>query len=212
MNESKHKNFERELPSGYKQALHLDARKTLVGIVFNLISFAVLAVVMVLAIVFLDAADKTSEDLIPARLPHNLIALSVFAISMVGYIVLHELVHGVAYKALTGERLTFGMSWSCAFCGVPHIYTYRKAAVISVASPLVIFTLIFIPLLILLFFCSPLYFLIFSFIFGLHLGGCSGDIYVLYLLLLKFRGKKTLMKDTGPEQFFYVLEDVSNSP
>ena len=128
---------------------------------------------------------------------------------MIAYIVLHELVHGAAYKALTGERLTFGMSWSCAFCGVPHIFTYRRTAIISTVAPLILFTLIFIPILGLLFHFSPLYFLIAAFIFGLHLGGCSGDVYVLYLLTVRFRNKKTLVRDTGPEQFFYV-PDIEN--
>ena len=52
-------------------------------------------------------------------------------------------------------------------------------------------------------------FLIFAFIFGLHLGGCSGDLYVTYLFLTKFKNKKVLMRDTGPEQFFYVPDDVA---
>ena len=126
---------------------------------------------------------------------------------MFGYIVLHELVHGIAYKALTGEKLTFGVSWSCAFCGVPHVYTYRKTAVISVISPFAVFTLLFIPIILILYPISPLYYLIAAFLFGMHLGGCSGDLYVFYLLTVKFKSKETLMRDTGPEQFFYVPDE-----
>ena len=126
---------------------------------------------------------------------------------MIGYIVLHELVHGIAYKIQTGEKLTFGISWSCAFCGVPNIYTYRRTAIVAVVSPFTIFTLLFIPILILLYCFSPLYYLLAAFIFGLHLGGCSGDLYVLYLLAVKFKDKKTLMRDTGPEQFFYIPDE-----
>ena len=127
-------------------------------------------------------------------------------VSMIAYIVLHELVHGIAYKSLTGEKLTFGMSWSCAFCGVPNIYTYRRTALISLTAPLIVFSVIFIAIAAVLYFVSPIYYLIVSFLFGLHLGGCSGDIYVTILFLTKFKDKSTLMKDTGPEQFFYVKE------
>ena len=122
-------------------------------------------------------------------------------------IVLHELVHGIAYKTLTGEKLTFGISWSCAYCGVPNIYTYRKTAIISVMAPLVVFSVLFVIALAILYSISPLYYLAVAFVFGMHLGGCSGDIYVLYLLLTKFKNKKTLMRDTGPEQFFYIPEE-----
>ena len=100
------------------------------------------------------------------------------------------------------------MSWSCAFCGVPHIFTYRKTALIAVIAPFAVFTLLFIPILILLYFVSPLYYLVMAVVFGLHLGGCSGDLYVLYLLTKKFKDKNTLMRDTGPEQFFYVYEGI----
>ena len=139
-----------------------------------------------------------------------LVAYAVFFGAMIGYVVLHELVHGIAYKTLTGEKLTFGLSWSCAFCGVPNIYTYRKTAMISVIAPFAVFTVLLLPLLVLLYFISPLYFLIVAFIFGLHAGGCSGDLYVLYLLAVKFKDKRVLMRDTGPEQFFYVPDEDSS--
>lgn len=207
MERLKEKNFERELPSGYKQTLYINAKNAKFGIIFNLIAIVVLIFVMAFAVLFLKLSSKLSFDTFEMEYVQFGLTNLVFLVSIIGYIVLHELVHGVAYKVMTGEKLTFGVSWSCAFCGVPHIYTYRKTALIAVASPFVLFTLLFIPILILLFAFSPLYFLIASFVFGLHLGGCSGDLYVLYLLTVKFRSAKTLMRDTGPEQFFYVFDD-----
>ena len=121
--------------------------------------------------------------------------------------VLHELIHGAAYKKLTGEKLTFGMSWSCAFCGVPNIFTYKRCALISVLAPFVIFSLIFIPLTVALYFVDTHYYLLSALLLGLHLGGCCGDLYVSLLLLFKFKNKKLLMRDTGPEQFFYLPEN-----
>ena len=204
MSKHKTKNFERELPEGYKQALYINAKEKKLGITLNLIALAVLALVMGLAFLVLRLTGKLSFEILNVRVIALLLAYLVFFASMIGYIVLHELVHGIAYKALTGEKLTFGVSWSCAFCGVPQIFTYRRVAIIAVAAPFLLFSLLLIPALILLYYLSPLYFLIFAFIFGLHLGGCSGDLFVLYLLLVKFKDKKTLMRDTGPEQFFYL--------
>lgn len=210
MKTTKEQNFERDLPAGYKQALYINAKDAKFGIIFNLIALAVLAVIMVVAFLSLHLGGKLSADILDLEYLQLLIAYAVFFGTMIGYIVLHELVHGIAYKGLTGEKLTFGMSWSCAFCGVPHIYTYRKTALISVISPFAVFTLLMLPILVILYFVSPLYFLILAFIFGLHVGGCSGDLYVLYLLTVRFKGKNVLMRDTGPEQFFYV-PDGENS-
>ncbi|MBE6576817.1 MAG: DUF3267 domain-containing protein [Ruminococcaceae bacterium] len=208
MKASKEQNFERELPSGYKQALYINAKNAKFGIIFNLISLAITVLVMFLAFTSLKLGGKLSSDILDIEFHRLIIAYAVLIVAMLGYIVLHELVHGVAYKALTREKLTFGMSWSCAFCGVPKIYTYRKTALVSVLAPFIFFTLILLPTAVALYFISPLYFLITSLILGLHLGGCSGDLYVTFLLLAKFKSPKALMRDTGPEQYFYIPEET----
>ena len=206
----KTKNFEKELPSGYRQALYINAKAAKFGIIFNLIALVVLVAVIVLAVISLHISDRAVPKFLEMGPLQLLSTYVVFIALMSAYVVLHELVHGIAYKAQTGEKLTFGVSWSCAFCGVPHIYTYRKTALIAVVAPFAVFTLLFIPILILLYFVSPLYYMIMAVVFGLHLGGCSGDLYVLYLLTKKFKDKNTLMRDTGPEQFFYVYEGADN--
>ena len=208
MKNAKTNNFEKDLPVGYRQALYINAKNAKFGIIFNLIALAVLIVVIALAIISLHIADRQIPSFLEMS-PLQLLSIYVVFIAITSaYVVLHELVHGIAYKAQTGEKLTFGVSWSCAFCGVPHIYTYRKTALIAVVAPFAVFTLLFISSLILLYFVSPLYYMIMAVVFGLHLGGCSGDLYVLYLLTKKFKDKNTLMRDTGPEQFFYVYEGI----
>ncbi|MBE6593103.1 MAG: DUF3267 domain-containing protein [Ruminococcaceae bacterium] len=208
MKTEKEQNFEREIPAGYRQALYINAKNAKFGIIFNLIAVLVLVAVMALALLSLTARDISFA---PSDVDSSdrLIAYFVFLILLIAYVILHELVHGIAYKSQTGEKLTFGMSWSCAFCGVPNIYTYRKTALIAVVAPFAVFTLLFIPILIYFYFFNSFYYVLIAFIFGMHLGGCSGDLYVLYLLTARFKDEKTLMRDTGPEQFFYVPEDES---
>lgn len=189
------------------QAKYINAKDAKLGIILNLIALGVLAVIMILAaaVLLIDGRNlfETERDVVLA-----IITLPCFVVAMVAYILLHELVHGVAYKAMTGEKLTFGISWSCAFCGVPAVYTYRRTALIALVSPLIVFTLILIPLTVATYFVAPVCYLASAFILGLHLGGCSGDIYCTILFLFKFKDKNTLMRDTGPEQFFYVLERI----
>ena len=204
MKSTKSRNFEKELPAGYRQALYINAKSARFGIVFNLIALAVGAVIMVLAILLLRLKGATVSSVFEESSSQFWIGYIVLLASMFAYIVLHEPVHGIAYKSLTGERLTFGISWSCAFCGVPHIFTYRKTAIIATVAPFAVFTLIFIPILILTYIFSPLYFFITALVSAVHFGGCCGDTYVLYLLDIRFKDKRTLVRDTGPEQFFYV--------
>lgn len=196
----KEKAFEASLPDGYRQALYINAKSPKIGIVFSLISFAIFALVMLIALLPLPVVHVSWEPS-DAAVPFTGFALVA---ALILYTVLHELVHGAAYKRLTGEKPTFGISWSCAFCGVPNIYTYRKASLISVCAPLVLFTLILLPLTVILYFVHPLFYLASAIVLASHLGGCSGDMYVMLLLLTKFKDDRVLMRDTGPEQFFYV--------
>ncbi len=203
----KEKNFEKELPEFYDKILHINAKNVKFGLIFNLISAFVLLLMGALAFLFVltneEKAEALKSDFLSRPLFTALCAF-FFILAMVMYIVLHELVHGLFYKIMTGEKLTFGMSWSCAFCGVPNIYVYRKTALIASSAPLLIFTLIFLPLSIAFYFISPVIYIYLMILFGLHLGGCSGDFYVILLLLFKFKNPKTLVRDTGPEQFFHA--------
>lgn len=202
----KSQNFERELPDGYKLAKHINAKDVKLGLIFNGICLLVLAAVLALAWIPLAGRDL-SYLLTKDNFISLFVAWVVLIVVMIAYIVLHEMAHGIAYKALTGEKLTFGMSWSCAFCGVPSIYTYRRTAIIFLIAPLTVFTVIFLPLTVCLYFVNPIYYLLSAFMLGMHLGGCSGDIYCTLLFLFKYRDKKTLMRDTGPEQYLYVPEE-----
>ncbi len=198
-------NFEKEIPSGYRQIFYLNAKSVKVGLIMNLIALVILALVMVVA--YIPFKGTSIFSLLSIRSDVYLITMLVYFASLLGYVVLHELVHGVAYWALTRERLTFGVSWSCAFCGVPHIYVKRRVALIASAAPLVVFTLLFLPLLYLLYSVDPLFYLLGATVFGLHLGGCCGDMYIILLLLLRYRDPETLIRDTGPEQTIYVRQN-----
>lgn len=126
--------------------------------------------------------------------------LLIFAVSIAAYLVLHELTHGAAYYLLTRQKLTFGLTFSVAFCDVPQIYVYKKAALIALLAPFVLFDMVF---LLGVFLSTTLSIkLMFALLFSLHFGGCVGDLYCTILLLLKFK-VNILVNDTGPKQTFY---------
>ncbi len=117
-------------------------------------------------------------------------------------IIVHELLHGAAYKLLTGEKLTFGFTLSVAYCGVPHIYVYRRAALIALLTPFTVFTILYIVLLLAV--SDPFTKLCILLPFAVHTGGCVGDLYDTYIYLTRFKDPATLMQDTGPKQTFYT--------
>lgn len=195
-------NYYTDLPAGYREVFHIDAKSKKVGFVFTVVSL-VITVASLLVIGLLtdlsSIADAVKEGSI--LIPYFVLLAGLFL-----YIVLHELVHGAAYKALTHQKLTFGITLTVAFCGVPDIYTSRKTALIALTAPLVVFSIVFLALMTGFRTSNPVYFAVFSILFSIHLGGCVGDIYMTLLLATRFRNPELLMRDTGPAQTLYLPE------
>ena len=183
------KNYETELPAGYREVYKLNALDKKVSVLLTVASF----------VVTIGGGVLSALIIKPHGLPTH---TAWFLIVMILYIVAHELVHGAAYKLLTKRKLTFGITLTVAYCGVPDIYVYRKAALISLAAPLTVFSVLFLAAAFL--FTDSWDAFLAAAMFSVHLGGCVGDIYDIYLYLAKFRDPLTLMRDTGPEQTFYV--------
>ncbi len=205
------KNYETALPQNYKEAFHIDARSKKVGLVMNLLSFIPLIGVIILVVFTADINLSEFRDASPSQLLWVALFCVVLMLSIVAYMILHELVHGVVYKAMTKQKLKFGLSWSCAFCGVPDVYTYRKTAFLALIAPFAVFGVLFAALAVVFYFFNPVLYVLFAFLFGMHVGGCVGDLYMTGLLLFKYKDKKILMRDTGPEQWIYVPTAVTEN-
>ena len=190
------KHYEKELPGGYREAYVLDAASKKVGVWMNVAAAVIMAVIIAAAALVIRPSHFLEES---AVLHWLILFVSLFA-----YIILHELVHGAAYKLLTGQKLTFGLTATVAYCGVPDIYVYRRTALISLLSPFVVFTLVFGGLMLAL--SSPADKLLAAIALAVHVGGCTGDLYDTGLYLFRFRDPRTLMRDTGPKQTFYLPE------
>ncbi len=188
------KNFEKELPEGYEISKVIDASDKKLGLILNMVAVLVSIGLSLLAYYIIKPSDIENN--------FNMYRGFIYIAVLLLYIVLHEVVHGIAYKVLTKEKLTFGMTFSVAFCGVPNIFVYRKTALIALLSPFVLFSVIFGVLILVI--PNPWDSFFMSIIFAFHIGGCSGDLYDTYLYLFKFKSPDTLMQDTGPKQTFYV--------
>lgn len=195
---NKRNHFEENLPEGYRVAKVIDAKKALTGVIFSVVSF--IPVVFAILLFFLLTPSFSFEFDSTVIFTHYF----AFLVIIIVYTVLHELTHGAAYKLLTGKKLTFGLTLTVAYCGVPEIYVYRKAALIAILAPFVVFTIvfsgmvIFIPNILSKFFATL--------VLAIHIGGCCGDLYCALLYLFKFKDPTTLMNDTGPKQTYYVKD------
>ena len=188
------KNYEKELPDGYKEVCSLDAASVKVGVIFSIVALVITLLIAVPMCYILLSKGNFEFSIRPST-------LLLLSGSMLLYIVLHELTHGAAYYLLTHQKLTYGFTLSVAFCGVPNIYTTKRTALISLLAPFVVFNVVF---LLGVFLCPELeYKLMSAVLFALHFGGCVGDLHATYLLLFKLKGD-ILMKDTGPKQTYYA--------
>lgn len=192
--DGKKKNYERELPEGYKAIYTVDATTKKFTIVMNLVALALMAVIIVPPALVIRPWDNPESI--------SMISLLWFIAAMFAYIVLHELVHGAAYKLTTGQKLSFGFTASVAYCGVPDIYVYRKASLIALLAPFVVFSIVFGAATAII--SNPVDKFMCFVLFAIHISGCVGDLYDSLLYLFKFRDPATLMRDTGPVQTFYL--------
>ncbi|MCF0237399.1 MAG: DUF3267 domain-containing protein [Sphaerochaetaceae bacterium] len=191
-------NYYKELPENYHEVFFMDATNKKTSLIISVVCLILTVIPIFIAFQFTEMSFvefKTDDSILP---------LLVVGLGMFAYIVLHELVHGACYKVLTHQKLTFGFTLTVAFCGVPNIYTSRKTAMIAIIAPCAVFSVIFLSLMAYFHSVSPVYYLVFSILFGIHFGGCIGDLYLFFLLLLKYRNKELLMRDTGPAQTMYL--------
>ena len=195
-----HETFEFEVPAGYREVYHIDASNRKTGLKMTLGATGILVVLVVLVVLWADFSKFDFSRIITYDI--------AWIVTMLVYVVLHELVHGAVYKALTHQKLRFGITWNAAFCGVPDIYTYRRTALLSLVAPLTVFTVILLPLMIWLHSVDMGWYLVAGLTFALHLSGCVGDMYVTWLFLRKYTDPRTLMRDTGPAQWMYVPEEA----
>ena len=200
MNE-KTKYYYNDLPEGYKKDYVIDSKDSKFTIIFaTIINLVLLASTVAICLAFKGFKIELKENR-----SYVLLCTAIFLFTMVIYMVLHELTHGLFYKIFTHEKLKFGMTLTVAYCGIPTIYTKKWPMVVTTLAPFVVFTVVFsIPL---IFITNTMVYLYASLMLGFHVGGCVGDLYGAIIAVFKYRGKKLLVNDTGPKQTFYIIKD-----
>lgn len=201
--ETKTNSYFKELPENYQPDFTIDVKEKKTRITINVMFFSLL----VLSFVICEGFNRFNFSF-EFELITFLLTPIIFAIAYVIMIILHELIHGLFCVILTHEKLILGFTKGAAYCGTPDIYIKKGPKIVIALAP---FTTILIVLIVALIFIKhPYYYMIVSIFLGLHIGGCSGDLYETFILLFKYHGKKVLVNDVGPKQVIYIekLESI----
>ena len=195
-------NFYYEVPDNYEIVKVIDAKNVKTMLLMNFVAILI-AIPLISFFVKIVFRSIFNENLVLSEIIPYYFS---FLIILILYLIMHELTHGIFYKIFTHEKLTFGLTLTVAYCGVPKIYVKRIPALITTLAPFVVFSIVLgVPL---FFEIKPLIFLLISLLFSIHVSGCTGDLWVALILIFKYRGKKLLVNDTGPKQSFYVEKQI----
>ncbi len=198
------KHYETELPAGFRAVYSIDATNKKTVIIMNLAALLIAVAVVLLHMLLLGFGT------VIRRFRFTVWQLLLFLGVALVYVVLHELVHGLVYWLFTGRKLKFGFTGTVAYCGVPDIYVYRTASMCAVIAPFAVFLVIFALGFILL--KDPAMKILAAMLQAIHVSGCVGDLFNFGLYLFRFRDPRTLMRDPGPAQTFYLPAPGGNDP
>ena len=195
----KNRFYEETLPEGYREELLVDAGDCELGSKLKTITVVTDAVLF--SIVFFVYIKPRMEEIAAG---FSVLKCVCFIAAYFLYVVMHELTHGIVYKILTKQKLTFGFKPPVAYCGVPGIYAYRITAMLSLLAPLTVFSIIFAAAFFI--FNDPFTRVLVLGLFVLHLSGCIGDLYNIGFYLSRFKKATVLRQDTGPKQIYYTKD------
>ena len=160
------------LPDGYREICSVDLKKDKkAAVCVNLLAIAI-AVILVLP---MNAVVPFYRSLVSQiDIKDILIKYGVLLVLMVLYIILHELVHGIAMKICGTKKIKYGFNGMYAFAGSDDYYD--KTAYIFIAlAPIVLWGVVLAVVNILV---PAEWFWVIYIIQVLNLSGAAGDLYV----------------------------------
>ena len=179
---------------GYKECTKIDLvknkKEALLVNIYGIIIMVVMAVFIPLLIMG-GIIEFNLETTFP-------LFFIVLLISLILYIPLHEIVHGIVLKKYTDEKLSFGWKLVYAYCGSKEAVVDRKEYYAVALAPLLVFSVVFISLMVL----NPSLSLVWYVMEIMNVSGSVGDIYVS-MKLRKEKSRDILITDSGTDMSFW---------
>ncbi len=179
---------------GYKECTRIDLvknkKEALLVNIYGIIIMVVMAVFIPLLIMG-GIIEFNLETTFP-------LFFIVLLISLILYIPLHEIVHGIVLKKYTDEKLSFGWKLVYAYCGSKEAVVDKKEYYAVALAPLLVFSVVFISLMVL----NPSLSLVWYVMEIMNVSGSVGDIYVS-IKLRKEKSRDILITDSGTDMSFW---------
>lgn len=182
-----------ELPEGYSELLQVDLQKDKrLMLLVNGISLLIVIIMIVIANSKIPITTLYDFDI-----NQNIVRLILLLVGMIGYIILHELVHGIFIRYFSGKKASYGFTALYAYAGSKAYFNKRSYIIIAIA-PIVIWGTV---LLILNCIVSKQWFWVVYIIQVVNISGAAGDLYVTW----RFSNMPDdiLIQDTGVAMTVY---------
>ncbi len=186
------------LPEGYKEYYSIDLQKNKkMSLIVNLIA-VVIGALMVVPVCFLIPITTLFD--MSEGLAVYMIRLGGLIFLMVLYMVLHELVHGIAMKMCGTKKVKYGFTGLYAFAGSDDYY-FKKPYIFIALAPVVLWGVVLAVVNILV---PQSWFWVIYMIQVVNISGAAGDLFVT----IKFSRfpKDILIKDHGVGMVVYSRE------
>lgn len=186
-----------ELPCEYSSFCRIDLQNDKrLALLLN-IGALVIGVVMLLPLYFIKPIPAFYGEIEDLKW-WLLLRLVVLLFSMIGYIFLHEWVHGLCFRYFSGKKARYGFTRLCAFAA-SEAYFAKKPYIIITLAPVVVWGAV---LLLLQFLVPDSWFWLVYLIQVINISGASGDLYVTYRLARM--PKDLLVQDSGAAMEIYT--------
>ncbi len=187
-----------QLPEGYKEILSINLQKDKkLALIINLIGLIVMLAMGIPMHFYIPISTLFDFS---RGFGAYCIRFVVMIISLVLYMVLHELVHGIAMKMCGTKKVKYGFTGMYAFAGSEDYYD-KKSYIIIALAPIVVWGVV---LTIINCLVPESWFWVVYFIQISNISGAAGDIYVT----AKFRKlpNDILVQDSGVGMTVYSAE------
>ncbi len=178
-----------ELPQGYRACLHVDLQHNKKEAILVNGLAVVIALAMLLPALRLTPFTQMFSTERGVWMP--LFRCAVMIVGMAGYMVLHELVHGIFMKRFSGTKPHYGFTGMYAYAG-SNAYFNKVHYIIIALAPVVIWGVVLGVLCALV--PAPWFGIVYLIEMG-NISGAAGDLYVTGKLLRL--DSTILVQDTG---------------
>lgn len=191
------------LPEGYQQTAEFNLRdNTRMMIILNVIGFGLFLLFAALLPRYLYLVRPQDIGVVLTFEVDNIRQFALFLLAMVVdfilLVILHEGVHGICFRLITGRKPIFAIGPGYAYAAAPDVYITRHPYLVTAISPLIVLTAL--GMAIIPFVPRDLIFHV-GLIMVMNITGAVGDLWVVGGLFLR-RGP-LLIQDSGDRVAVY---------